>query len=527
MRLEQGSAWKRTGDKQEPLLITDQIKNAHRIVALNEAATALGLTTGATLADARAQFPKIRVEEVDANADLNLLDMIADWADRYTPLVAIDPLFRSLNSNEIPPAIFKHGLFLDITGCSHLFQGKCEPNETPEAALVRDLKERLYKHGFHVQTGIAPNVGMAWALSRFMPETILESNTTLEIFSSLPLSALRLQSETTQAMERVGLKTIGQIVKTPRGPLASRFGRELMRRLDQLSGDIDESISPRLSPPSLIAERRFNEPAFQTEVIHSVIGSLAETLCLTLQNSGTGARLMEVSLFHTDGSVTRGTIATAHPLRDPSRIKRLFEDRLTESLERFQSRMGDAATGFDIIRLSVLEKDNLSEKQTSLQRDARQTIDAEIAHLIDKLSVRFGVESIYQLKANDAHLPELVERKTNTFNIKAHDLEQVSSGPPTRPLRLFKVPEYVETVAGIPEDPPITFKWRKGIHRIARAEGPERISTPWWEVQKKDSFTRDYYRVEDTQGRRFWLYRDGLYHHETVTPNWYLHGLFA
>jgi protein ImuB len=78
----------------------------------------------------------------------------------------------------------------------------------------------------------------------------------------------------------------------------------------------------------------------------------------------------------------------------------------------------------------------------------------------------------------------------------------------------------------VPDGPPIRFRWRRVLHAVIRADGPERIAPEWWRTPEGTA-TRDYYRVEDENGRRFWLYRDGLYDRETGTPRWFLHGLFA
>ena len=102
---------------------------------------------------------------------------------------------------------------------------------------------------------------------------------------------------------------------------------------------------------------------------------------------------------------------------------------------------------------------------------------------------------------------------------------------PLRPLRLLDPPERVEALAEIPDGPPVRFRWRRVLHAVRKAEGPERIAPEWWRVRDDGShaaaLTRDYFRIEDEAGRRFWLYREGLFGRETAAPRWYLHGLFA
>jgi protein ImuB len=107
-------------------------------------------------------------------------------------------------------------------------------------------------------------------------------------------------------------------------------------------------------------------------------------------------------------------------------------------------------------------------------------------------------------------------------------VQEETEMPPERPLRLFAQPEPVEVImAEVPEGPPLRFRWRRVIHEVARSEGPERIAPEWWRPEDMGRATRDYFRVEDREGRRYWLFREGLYGRETERPLWYIHGLFA
>ncbi|MEO1067383.1 MAG: DNA polymerase Y family protein [Pseudomonadota bacterium] len=548
-RAEKGRQWRAQGIKEVPRVFTATVKNAQRITAMNEAAEALSLTIGQTLADARAVHPHLDVVDEDAGADATLLENIADWADRYTPLVALDRSASFYKHDGIVPRIFRHGLYLDITGCAHLFQADAKAGDSAEAALLRDIKMRLFEQGLCVHAGLASTVGAAWAVSRFSTCDLIARGNEKGVLSPLPLSALRLDPKIVAAMERVGLKRIEQILSMPRAPLAARFGLDLITRLMMAFGEQDESISPRLPPPDLMAERRFHEPISQHDDVEAAIASLSETLSLTLESRGEGARALEASLFHTDGSVTRAAIATARPLRAPDQIKRLFRDKLDETLTRFQARMAEAATGFDIIRLCVLEADCDEVDQigfmASADGDGSHGLSADLAHLIDKLGIRLGASNVRRLHMGDTHQPERA-------HVGVSAAEEADGTPPSweelqpdhpidRPIRLFRKPEEVDAIAAIPEGPPLRFRWRRVLHDVARVEGPERIAAHWWvQIGQRDKgqgdgaspsdlmpFTRDYYRVEDVDGRRFWLYRNGLYDFETAEPGWYMHGLFA
>ena len=154
---------------------------------------------------------------------------------------------------------------------------------------------------------------------------------------------------------------------------------------------------------------------------------------------------------------------------------------------------------------------------------------------MDRLSARFGAQRLTRLVPQDTHIPEFaVAAVPAQMACDARAMESVApaSGCPARPIRLFSKPEPVEAVAEVPDGPPIRFRWRRVLHEVAAAEGPERIAMEWWRDARGLALTRDYFRVESREGIRAWLYREGLYGREMLhkpewRPRWYLHGLFA
>jgi protein ImuB len=486
-----------------PLVAVASIKSALRITALNDAAARLRLKTDMALADARAMYPSLVVEHADPDADQRLLDAIADWCDRFTPLVGLAP---------------PDGLAFDITGCAHLFGG--------EKAFCRDLVTRLAAQGFATRVAVADTFGCAFAVAHFGEADIglvppVEMRAAL---APLPLAALRLAPEIVDALAQVGLKHIGDVLERPRAPLAARFGVEFIRRIDQALGREDEPIKPRLPVPTALVERRFAEPiALEADVL-GTIEQLARDLDRLLERRGEGARLLQVALFRTDGAVHRIELGTSAPVRDPKRVCRLFADRLAV--------LGDACDpgfGFDMLRLSALLTERFDPSQTGF---AAPDQDAELAHLIDRLGARFGLRRVVRLVPQDTHIPEFA-----VAAVPAHaPRSSLASGEamtvhdsliPSRPIRLFDRPERIEAIAEVPDGPPVRFRWRHVLHEIARAEGPERIAMEWWRDEHGHVLTRDYFRVESRQGARAWLYREGLYGRETAQPRWFLHGLFA
>lgn len=458
---------------------------------------------GIGLADARAMHPVIEVIETDPVADRRLLDGLADWCDRYTPLVAIDG---------------EDGLILDITGCAHLFGG--------ESALLSDLLSRLFHQGFDARAGLAATPGAAWAVARCRTAAsgdarIIAEDGEAAALEPLPLAALRLDPETVTKLESVGLRTVGTVMAAPRAPLARRFGSRLLARLDQALGQLGEPISPRLAVPSLSAERRLSEPVSLAEDVEHLAFMLCGTLRMRLEELGEGARALELALFRIDGVVHRIAVGTSRPVRDPAVVRRLFRERLASLAGGIE-----AECGYEMLRLSVLASAPFDAMQADLG-GAGTPCAEDLACLVDRIHARLGRTTVLRPLVVASHIPERAVR-----HVPFREAEKAASsdasparGLAPRPVRLFSDPEPVEAMAEIPEGPPVMFRWRRALYRVAAAEGPERLAPEWW--QDSDGRTRDYYRIEDQSGRRYWLYRQGLYGDGAGTPRWFMHGIFA
>ncbi|MGA2567625.1 MAG: DNA polymerase Y family protein [Pseudolabrys sp.] len=493
----------RLREVSSPLAVYGKRSNAELIVALDEAAERLGLHTGLALAQARAMHPHLHAIEEDAEANAALLEKIADWCLRYTPLVACDA---------------PDGLLLDIGGCAHLYGG--------EEALVADLGERIARAGFAYNIAIAGTIGAAWAAAHFGEPARYACGEQRTLLAPLPLSALRLPADTVAALARVGLKRIGDIIDLPRAPLAARFGTELLRQLDRALGAEHEPLNPRLPVTPYVAEQRFPEPIAREEDVLAVIARLAARLQFALERRGDGARRLELTLFRTDGEVRRIAAGCSHPLRDPAQIRALFVERLTALSDEF-----DPGFGFDMARLSVLVAEPAPPEQIGIGGGED---DAEVARLVDRLSARLGTRRVRRLIAQDSHSPEIAAAAVPAQTAPAdpgwpafrHFRAETDLAP--RPLRLLTRPEPIEAVAEVPDGPPLRFRWRRALHEVIAAEGPERIEGAWW--SEHGGPARDYFRVEDKSGLRFWLFRSGLYRdlaQGAAAPTWFLHGTFA
>jgi protein ImuB len=486
-----------------PLVIYGKRGNAELIVALDEAAERLGLHTGLALAQARAMHPALQAIGEDATADAALLEKIADWCLRYTPLVAVDA---------------PDGLLLDIGGCAHLYGG--------EETLVADLAARLEQAGFAYSIAIAGSIGAAHAAAHFGEPGRHASGEERNVLAPLPLAALRLPADTVAALARVGLKRIGDIVDLPRSPLTARFGADLLLQLDRALGAEHEPLNPRLPVAPYVAEQRFAEPIAREEDVLAIIMRLAARLQFALERRGDGARRLELTLFRTDGELRRIAVGCSRPLRDPAQIRALFVERLAALADEF-----DPGFGFDMARLSVLVAEAAPPEQIGIggSEDA-----AEVDRLVDRLSARLGARRVRRLIAQDSHIPEIAgaavpAQMTGTdpgWPAYRHYAAAAELAP--RPLRLLTRPEPIEALAEVPDGPPLRFRWRRALHEVIAAEGPERIEGAWW--SEHGGPARDYFRVEDKAGLRFWLFRAGLYRdlaQGASTPTWFLHGTFA
>ncbi len=461
------------------------------------------------LADARAMHPSIDIVEADASADLRLLEGLADWCDRYTPLVALDG---------------DDGLFLDVTGCTRLFGG--------ERPMLDDILSRFFHQGFDVRAGIASTAGAAWAAARFDGNRLVAPGEEASLLSPLPLAALRVGADIRASLESVGLRNVGAVMAAPRAPLTRRFGQRLLMHLDQALGHLDEAVSPRFPAAPLSVERQLAEPIVQTDDVEALARLLAGTLRLDLERRGKGARSLGLALFRVDGAVSRIAVGTSRPLRDPLLICKLFHERLVAMEQDF-----DAGYGFDLVRLSALSVAPFDMHQTDLA-DAAGEEDGGLALLADRVRARLGDAAVMKPVAVESHVPEravaLLPFAENVPRrpLPAERRDRIRNPrpgpflPPERPIRLFRLPEPIEVPATeMPEGPPLRFRWRRALHRVARAEGPERIAPEWWQGAA-DAPTRDYYRIEDMEGRRYWLFRQGLYEASQPSPRWFMHGIF-
>ena len=505
---------KRKRSKPVPFALVAPGRRGPVLWAVNREAGAKGLRPGMRLADARALLADLATARADPAADRQGLERLALWCNRFTPWCAVDGSGDGDSGDG--------GLLLDITGCAHLFGG--------EAALMNEIAARLMGLGIENRLGLADTPGAAWALARFgtMETRIAAPGKARTAIADFPVEALRLAPEDAHLLRRLGLVTVGAADGLPRASLARRFpsrerGGAVLARLDRALGRQAEPIVPMVPPPACLERLALPEPLIDRAGLDAMLARLMPGLAASLERDGLGARRLALWCYRVDGGVVRRAVATARATRDGDHLKRLFQ----ETLETI-----DPGFGIDLAALHAERVEPLAPRQLSLAGGGRKRGDLDL--LVDRLLARLGTGAVCRLEPVARHRPEQAERPVAPGRDPApwREAPKAPEAPatPQRPFRLFDRPEPVDVMAEVPDGPPLLFTWRRVRRRVARAAGPERIEPEWW-AGARDEAVRDYYRIEDADGRRYWLYRAGLYGEAGTgtgaPPRWYVHGLYG
>lgn len=500
------------GADAAPLALVGDTAHGPRIDAVNAAARAAGAAAGMRLADARALCPDIAAIPSDPAGDLACLEKLALWAQRWGPWSALDP---------------PDGLLVDITGAAHLFGG--------EARLLGAVEAGFARQGFAAHAAIAPTAGAAWALAHFGTppggaRAILGSeDDPLRLLGPLPVAALRLDGDVLTVLRRLGLKRIGDLtgLGDARDPAAARDALQRrfrnrrspaanpLVRLDQLLGRVPEPLLPLLARPMPLVQRQLMEPIRHRDLLDRVIGDLAADMERELEARGEGARRIELGLWRVDGEVIARRLELAAATRDPAHLVRLLVARLDGV---------DAGFGIETVRLHASWCEPLALSQADIEA-AAEAHGTTLAACLDRLAVRLGPQAIARPVPHASHLPERAQRWQAPLAP-----EPTSQGMfvfQARPLKLLDRPEVIAVLYAAPDGFPQRFRWRGEVRDVVRAEGPERIAPEWWR-ERSSARLRDYYRIEDAAGRRYWIYRHGLAGDgRGGAPEWFLQGLYA
>jgi protein ImuB len=470
-----------------PVLLAIREGSRRLVYAADAAAQALGIRPGVTVALAQAMHPQVTVLDADLAADAAGLERLTVWALRYSPLVAPDP---------------PDGLVIDIAGAAHLHGG--------EAALLADLTERLSRSGLAAKAAVADTWAAAWGLARFAPAgTIASPGETMSLVADLPVAALRFEPDLVAALADIGIDTVAELAATPRVSVALRFGPAVTSALDRLAGRTAEFIEPVLAPSIPHATLRFAEPLMHANGLAIALEKLAAALCGDLEAGGLGARRLDLRFRRVDNQVAALRVGASRATRDPAHFARLFGERL-ETI--------DPGFGIEAAVLAATRVEALPLRQPDTRADDEDA-EPDLAPLVDRIAGRIGGRRVYRLTPVESDIPERSARLVPAL------------APPTgrtwddgpRPHRIFDPPQPVQVLALLPDHPPRFYVWNGRRHDVVQADGPESLFGEWWVSDAEVFHLRDYYKIQDADGGRAWLFRatgpEGL--------RWFIQGLFA
>jgi protein ImuB len=514
------TVWSRTAGRTPPpedsaFALIDRGPRGLALRAVNDAARARGLSRGQSHADARAILPALISHPAEPEQEARAIARLALWCERWSPTVAIDP--GSAGSGGASSGL--EGLFLGVDGTAHLFGG--------EAAMLAGIHRALARAAVPARLALADSPGAAWAVARFggRRRSLVPPGETRETLAPLPIAALRVDGETVALAHRFGLKRIGDLYSMPRAGLARRFrgarGLALVTRLDAALGIEPEALMPHRRVAVHRVARAFAEPRTDMAGLAAELETLAHALAARLEPDGVGARALTFAGFRSDGGVTTLGLRLGAASRNVGVWLRLFREK---GLDRL-----DIGFGVDALSLCADVVEPLAPTQPTLDGDERR-IAVDLSELIDRLTARLGEAAVLAVRPRASWLPERSLRWGPAQTAPDTDPAAIPPDPRPRPVLLFDPPEPISVLAAeAPDGAPPSFTWRRVARRVVRAQGPERLSPEWW--RGAGARTRDYFRVEDEAGVRYWLFREGLYGWEDEggarPPGWWIHGLFA
>ncbi|MFZ6009794.1 MAG: Y-family DNA polymerase [Bacteroidota bacterium] len=471
-----------------PFVLRTPARGRMIITAINHVAEMKGISNGMVLADARAIIPDLEVLDDRPDLPERLLKRLAEWCIRFSPVVAVD---------------LPDGLILDSTGCSHLWGG--------DSLYIEQIKQKLNDRGYAVRVAMADTVGVAWGVARFAKEPLVISTAShIETLMNLPPEGLRLEAETVDRLHKLGLHRVGQFIKIPRPSLRRRFGQQFISRLDRALGREMETLQP-VVPVEPYQERLPSlEPIITATGIEMALKQLLETLCCRLQQEQKGLRQAVFRCYRVDGKTTEVNISTNRPSHSVRHLFKLIEIKLPAI---------EPALGIELFILEAPKVEDHLPSQEKMWEGSAGLEDVRLSELIDRLAIKVGSNAVSRYLPDEHYWPERSFRRASSLQENPTTVWRVDR---LRPLQLLPAPEPIEVSAPIPDYPPMLFRYKGKVHNIVKADGPERIEQEWWLEHGQH---RDYYRVEDEDGHRYWLFRLG--HYDDKTYQWFLHGFFA
>ncbi len=475
---------KKTGLKEIAFVLAAPDHGRMRITEVSAVAKVKGLYAGMIVADARVILPDVKVLDDNPNLNEKLLSKLCTWCIRYTPIATID---------------LPNGLILDVSGCAHLWGS--------EENYLKDIINKLKSLGYHVRAAMADTIGAAWAISRYGKiKAIIRPNEQVEALKTLTPAALRLDR-----LQKLGLHTIGGFINMQRSALRRRFGQQLLSRLDEAIGNKEEIIQP-IIPVEPYSERLpCHEPIQTAKGIEIAIQKLLDELCKRLRKEGKGLRNAIFKCLRIDDKIEQINININHASNNPKHLFKLFELKIATI---------EPALGIELFTLEASNVEDVVIVQQTFWTANSSFDSIEVAELLNNIESKFGNNIIHRYLPDEHHLPEHSIKLATSLKDKP-GIEWNTNK--LRPIHLLNEPEPIEVTAPIRDYQPMNFRYKNKFHKVTKADACERIEAEWW---LNPGLHRDYYIVEDDEGKRYWLFRLGHYTADK-TPSWFIHGFFA
>ncbi len=474
---------------RQPFVLTVSDHGKIIISEANIAAQKSGIEKGMALADGKALIPSLKYLNDKKNPSGKLLTSIATYCIRFSPVVAV-------NHPDV--------LILDATGCAHLWGG--------ETSYLQMIINRFKKMGYEVKAAMADTIGAAWAVCHFEEsKMIIPNNDQKNAILQLPVAALRINEEKVELLNKLGLRQINDIITMPRKALRRRFGEQLIERIDQALGVEEEFIQPVQITPDYEERLPCLEPIITLTGIEIALTRLLETICSRLKKEDKGLRSAMFTCYRVDDKIEKIEIGTNRASNNVDHLFKLFELKL-QTIE--------PALGIELFTIEAFKVEELPAIQEKFWEDNIGINDIKFSELMDRIAGKIGEANIHRYLPDEHYWPERSIRLASSINEK-NTLPWKTEKP--RPIELLNTPEHIEVTAPVPDYPPMIFRYKNKIHKIKKADGPERIEQEWW-IQEGEH--RDYYSVEDEDGCRYWIFRLGHYTGDKRNQ-WFLHGFFA
>jgi protein ImuB len=480
---------KKPGLQQMPFVLAAPDHGKMKISQANKLAVEMGVNVGMAVADARVLIPGLEVIDDRPGLEEKLLKRLAAYCIRFSPHVAVDL-----------PA----GLKLDITGCAHLWKG--------EVAYLQHIVDRLEAMGFTVRVAIADTIGAAWAICRYGEENrIILTGDEYRSLQYLPPACLRIDAITQEKLYKLGCYQLSSFMQMPLSALQRRFGKTLIQRIRQALGTEEEWILPVMPDEAWLERLPCLEPIVTATGISIALQRLLDSMCTRLNKAEKGLRTAVFYCYRVDGKMQKLEISTTRASDHSKHLYKLFEVKL----DTIEPDLG--------IELFVLEAKGIEEvavNQKTFWENPSGIENKGLTELLDRLAGKIGHQNIHRYVPAEHYWPERAFKEAISIT------EKPTTGWPNskpRPVQLLSSPHVIEVSAPIPDYPPMLFRYKNKLHRIVKADGPERIEQEWWLQQGEH---RDYYTVEDELGQRYWIFRSGHYM-PGQTRQWFLHGFFA